>query len=497
MNFNSIEFLIFFPVVCLCYYIIPHKIRYIFLLFCSYFFYMCWNPEYAILLFISTLITWLSGLLLEKMSQITNERKKQILRKACVLVSFVSNLGILFFFKYYHYAESILSKISAVTGMGIQIPAIDVILPVGISFYTFQALSYTMDVYRGEIYAEKNILKYALFVSFFPQLVAGPIERSKNLLKQISTKHEFQVDAVRSGLLLMLYGFFQKVVVSEYLSVVVDNVYNTYIERSGFQLLVATVFFAFQIYCDFAGYSNIAIGAAQVMGFQLMENFNAPYLSQSVAEFWRRWHISLSTWFRDYLYIPLGGSRKGIVRKQINRLIVFGVSGLWHGASGHFVIWGLMNGVYQIIGDLLTPLRRKTKQILHVKENEFSHKALKTLSTFVMIDISWIFFRATMGQGVAILKSITQFWKPGWFQWGVNLNVKQLSDGRIWIVLFALMILIGADICKYIGFQVSTFIMKQGIWFRWMIYLAAIFGVLIYGIYGPAYSASEFIYFQF
>lgn len=458
---------------------------------------MCWNPEYAILLFISTLITWLSGLLLEKMSQITNERKKQILRKACVLVSFVSNLGILFFFKYYHYAESILSKISAVTGMGIQIPAIDVILPVGISFYTFQALSYTMDVYRGEIYAEKNILKYALFVSFFPQLVAGPIERSKNLLKQISTKHEFQVDAVRSGLLLMLYGFFQKVVVSEYLSVVVDNVYNTYIERSGFQLLVATVFFAFQIYCDFAGYSNIAIGAAQVMGFQLMENFNAPYLSQSVAEFWRRWHISLSTWFRDYLYIPLGGSRKGIVRKQINRLIVFGVSGLWHGASGHFVIWGLMNGVYQIIGDLLTPLRRKTKQILHVKENEFSHKALKTLSTFVMIDISWIFFRATMGQGVAILKSITQFWKPGWFQWGVNLNVMQLSDGRIWIVVFALMILIGADICKYVGFQVSTFIMKQGIWLRWMIYLAAIFGVLIYGIYGPAYSASEFIYFQF
>ena len=458
---------------------------------------MCWNPEYAILLFISTLITWLSGLLLEKMSQITNERKKQILRKACVLVSFVSNLGILFFFKYYHYAESILSKISAVTGMGIQIPAIDVILPVGISFYTFQALSYTMDVYRGEIYAEKNILKYALFVSFFPQLVAGPIERSKNLLKQISTKHEFQVDAVRSGLLLMLYGFFQKVVVSEYLSVVVDNVYNTYIERSGFQLLVATVFFAFQIYCDFAGYSNIAIGAAQVMGFQLMENFNAPYLSQSVAEFWRRWHISLSTWFRDYLYIPLGGSRKGIVRKQINRLIVFGVSGLWHGASGHFVIWGLMNGVYQIIGDLLTPLRKKTKQIFHVKENEFSHKVLKTLSTFALIDLSWIFFRATMGQGVAILKSITQFWKPGWFQWGVNLNVMQLSDGRIWIVLFALMILIGADICKYVGFQVSTFIMKQGIWLRWMIYLAAIFGVLIYGIYGPAYSASEFIYFQF
>lgn len=458
---------------------------------------MCWNPEYAILLFISTLITWLSGLLLEKMSQITNERKKQILRKACVLVSFVSNLGILFFFKYYHYAESILSKISAVTGMGIQIPAIDVILPVGISFYTFQALSYTMDVYRGEIYAEKNILKYALFVSFFPQLVAGPIERSKNLLKQISTKHEFQVDAVRSGLLLMLYGFFQKVVVSEYLSVVVDNVYNTYIERSGFQLLVATVFFAFQIYCDFAGYSNIAIGAAQVMGFQLMENFNAPYLSQSVAEFWRRWHISLSTWFRDYLYIPLGGSRKGIVRKQINRLIVFGVSGLWHGASGHFVIWGLMNGVYQIIGDLLTPLRKKTKQIFHVKENEFSHKVLKTLSTFALIDLSWIFFRATMGQGVAILKSITQFWKPGWFQWGVNLNVMQLSDGRIWIVVFALMILIGADICKYVGFQVSTFIMKQGIWLRWMIYLAAIFGVLIYGIYGPAYSASEFIYFQF
>ena len=258
----------------------------------------------------------------------------------------------------------------------------------GISFYTFQALSYTMDVYRKDIYAEHNFFKYALFVSFFPQLVAGPIERSKNLLIQINEKHKFDFERVRSGLLLMLYGYFQKVVLAEYLALVVDSVYNTYSERTGFQLLVATICFAFQIYCDFGSYSNIAVGSARIMGFRLMENFNTPYFAVSVSDFWRRWHISLSTWFRDYLYIPLGGNRKGKVRKWMNQMIVFLVSGLWHGASWHFVIWGGMNGAYQVVGEWMRPYKEKAVKMLKIDTAAPSHKLLKMLVTFGLVDIS-------------------------------------------------------------------------------------------------------------
>ena len=333
MLFNSLEFLLFFPAVCLCYYVIPYRVRYLFLLACSYFFYMCWNPQYALLMLTSTVITYASGLLIDSADKVTDEKQRIRRKKLYVALSFVSNLAILFFFKYFDFAADSVVRILSMAGIEARVPAFDVILPVGISFYTFQALSYTVDVYRKDIYAERNFLKYALFVSFFPQLVAGPIERSKNLLIQINEKHKFEFERVRSGLLLMLYGYFQKVVLAEYLAVVVDSVYNTYTERTGFQLMIATIFFAFQIYCDFGSYSNIAIGAAKVMGFRLMENFNTPYFAVSVADFWRRWHISLSTWFRDYLYVPLGGNRRGRVRKWFNLMVVFLASGLWHGAS--------------------------------------------------------------------------------------------------------------------------------------------------------------------
>ena len=259
MLFHSLEFLLFFPAVCLCYFIIPHKVRYLFLLACSYFFYMCWNPEYALLMLTSTVITYASGLLIASAEKLEDERRRLRRKKLYVALSFTSNLLILFFFKYYGFAAATLTKLLGSFGVGVSIPAFDVILPVGISFYTFQALSYTMDVYRREIYAERNFFKYALFVSFFPQLVAGPIERSKNLLIQINEKHRFEFERVRSGLLLMLYGYFQKVVLSEYLGMVVDSVYNSFAERTGFQLLVATVCFALQIYCDFGSYSNIAL----------------------------------------------------------------------------------------------------------------------------------------------------------------------------------------------------------------------------------------------
>lgn len=343
MLFNSYNFLIFFPIVTLIYYLIPQKIKYIWLLLASYYFYMCWNAKYVLILLFSTTITYVSGLLITRANKCKEEHKKIKMKKIFVALSFIINLAILFLFKYFDFAIDNVNRVLSHFSMQIINPSFDVILPVGISFYIFQALSYTVDVYRNDVKAEKNFLKYALFVSFFPQLVAGPIERSKNLLKQVHEKHYFDGQRVKDGLLLMIWGGFQKIVIADRVAIVVDTVFNNFPQYGGMYIVVAAILFAFQIYCDFSGYSIIAIGAAKVMGFELMENFNAPYMSMSVAEFWRRWHISLSSWFRDYLYIPLGGNRKGKLRKYINLMIVFIVSGLWHGAQWSFIVWGALN----------------------------------------------------------------------------------------------------------------------------------------------------------
>lgn len=466
---------------------------------CSYFFYMCWNPEYALLMLTSTVITYASGLLIASADKIGDEEKCRRRKKLYVALSFTSNLLILFFFKYYGFAALTATRILGKIGISVSIPAFDVILPVGISFYTFQALSYTVDVYRKEIYAERNFFKYALFVSFFPQLVAGPIERSKNLLVQINERHEFNFERVRSGFLLMLYGYFQKIVLSEYLGIVVDSVYNNYANRTGFQLVVATVCFAFQIYCDFGSYSNIAIGAARVMGFRIMENFNTPYFAVSVADFWRRWHISLSTWFRDYLYIPLGGNRKGRSRKWFNLMVVFTISGLWHGASWHFVMWGMLNGAYQVLGEWLKPIREKIMLVLRVDKTAFSHRLGQMLTTFFLVDLSWIFFRAeSLRKGLYILKKmfVNEPLNP-WLTWENNLNAMGLTLATRNLLIVSLFIMFVVDLCKYNGIHLISWVTKQGVWFRWLVYYAAIFGVLIFGVYGPGYDANAFIYFQF
>jgi len=343
MLFNSYDFLIFFPIVTLIYFLIPHKVRYIWLLITSYYFYMCWNAKYALILLFSTTITYVAGLLIEKANKIKDEKRSKKWKKVFVTISFVINLLILFLFKYFDFAVENINSILILFNMKVLSPSFDVVLPVGISFYIFQALSYTVDVYRKDVHVEKNFFKYALFVSFFPQLVAGPIERSKNLLKQIHERHYFDGQRVKDGLLLMIWGGFQKIVIADRVAIVVNTVFNNFPEYGGMYIVVAAILFAIQIYCDFAGYSTIAMGSAKVMGFELMENFNAPYFSTSVSEFWRRWHISLSSWFKDYLYIPLGGNRKGKTRKYINLMIVFIVSGLWHGAQWSFVIWGALN----------------------------------------------------------------------------------------------------------------------------------------------------------
>ncbi len=345
MLFNSIEFLMFFPVVLLIYYAIPNKFKQLWLLLSSYYFYMAWSVKYVLLILSSTIITFTSGLLLESVEKrraITrfSKNKKKYFKNRIVAFSFIINLGILVFFKYSNFLIDILQYAFEVIGIKLFIPSFDIILPVGISFYTFQALSYTMDVYRGEISAERNFVRYALFVSFFPQLVAGPIERSGNLLKQLSSLKKFSFENAREGLILMLWGYFLKIVLADRIAIFVDFVYGDITKHGGYFLVIATILFAVQIYCDFYGYSVIAMGSAKILGIRLMENFDAPYLSTSVGEFWRKWHISLTSWFKDYLYIPLGGNRKGKSRKLLNKLLVFIVSGIWHGAEITFVVWG-------------------------------------------------------------------------------------------------------------------------------------------------------------
>lgn len=312
----------------------PHKYRWAWLLAASYYFYMNWNPAYAILIFGSTIITYLCSLLLEKYQ--TDRGKKRLF----LTISLIINFGILFLFKYFNFVNETMFSVMEYLGVRWAVPNLDILLPVGISFYTFQAVGYTIDVYRGQLKAERHFGIYALFVSFFPQLVAGPIERASNLLPQFREKHVFNTSMAIDGLKLMLWGYFMKVVVADRLAVYVDAVYNNVDQHNGTSLLLASILFSFQIYGDFGGYSLIAIGAAKIMGFRLMTNFKRPYFATSIKAFWSRWHISLSTWFKDYLYIPLGGNRVSRKRHYYNLFVTFLVSGVWHGANMTFVIWG-------------------------------------------------------------------------------------------------------------------------------------------------------------
>lgn len=498
MLFNSLDFMIFFPVVTLIYFVIPNKIKYLWLLVSSYYFYMCWNAKYALLILFSTIITYLSGIIMDYIKKRNLEEKKKITyKKLTVASSFIINLGILFFFKYYNFAFSILSRAFAQINVQLQVPVFDVMLPVGISFYTFQALSYTMDVYREDIYAEKNFFRYALFVSFFPQLVAGPIERSKNLLKQLAVPQKFNFENARIGILYMIWGFFLKMVLADRIAIFVDTVYGNTAEFAGAYLIVATVLFAVQIYCDFSGYSIIAMGAAKILGINLMENFDAPYLSTSVSAFWRRWHISLTSWFKDYLYIPLGGSRKGKFRKYANKMIVFLVSGLWHGASISFVVWGGLNGLYQIIEEISKPLRDGFAKLININRNSAGHKMFQMMVTFVLVDFSWIFFRASgFRQGVEIVKSIFTVYNP-WVIFDGSLYLCGLDAHNFYLMIICIGILVFADICKRKNIDLIKVISQQDWWIRSIVIAVSISFILLFGKWGPSFDQASFIYFQF
>ncbi len=496
MLFNSLSFLIFFPIVLLIYFVIPKKIRYIWLLVTSYFFYMCWNAQYALLLLFSTVVTYLSGLLLY------HWKDGRIGRKLVVAVSLIINLGILFVFKYLDFAMDTLQSIGARIGVTIAEPAFSLLLPVGISFYVFQAVGYMIDIYRGKLEPEKNFLRYALFVSFFPQLVAGPIERSTKLLPQLQQMEHIRLwnrDRIRDGALVMLYGYVLKMVLADRAALLVDTVFdvNYYAQYVGITAWVGAILFSLQIYCDFAGYTYIARGAAKIMGFDLMENFNTPYLATSIKDFWDRWHISLTSWFRDYLYFPLGGSRKGVVRKYLNIMIVFTVSGLWHGASWHYVVWGVLHGVMRVFGEVTRKLREKLASLFGVKTDVLSYKLFQMLVTFVLVTLAWVFFRAeSVGQAVHIIKNMFTAWNPWVLFDGMLLGIG--LDAKDWnVLLVTILLLFVVEWFKYNKVSPVEVFAKQNLLFQWLFFYIGILAVVVFGVYGPAYNAAQFIYFQF
>lgn len=496
MLFNSFSFLVFFPIVLAVYFIIPKKIRYIWLLAASYYFYMCWNPKYVLLLLLSTGVTYLGSLLLEKCEDRIGWKK------TVVAISLLVNFGILFLFKYLNFAVDSLQKILVKTGITLAEPGFNLLLPVGISFYIFQAVGYLVDVYRGKLKPEKNFLRYALFVSFFPQLVAGPIERSTNLLLQMKKLDKIKLwdgDRVRDGAIVMLYGYILKMIIADRAAILVNTVYNVnyYSQYKGITVWVAAILFSIQIYCDFAGYTYIAIGASKVMGFQLMNNFNTPYLATSIKDFWDRWHISLTSWFRDYLYFPLGGSRKGVVRKYINIMVVFTLSGLWHGASWHYVAWGVLHGVMRVAGELTQKVRARLWTFLKVRTEVSSFKLCQILSTFVLVTIAWVLFRAeSITQAGDVIVSMFTHWNPWVLLDGSLLGLG--LDGKDWIVLLTAMIFMAVIECFHYNKVplVSTFA-KQNVLLQMLVFYLGIFAVVLLGVYGPIYDATQFIYFQF
>lgn len=471
MQLVSFGFLIFLPVVAAVNFLFPRKFRYIWLLFTSMAFYVSIDARYTVVLIISILSTYLAGLLIDKNRD--NKGMKTGIFVACLLINVLLLLG----FK----------------GTGLLAGA-SIAAPIGISFYCLKAISYLIDVQRGDIKAEKNLALYALYVSFFTQVVSGPIERAGNMLSQFLYPVTVDYDRLRDGFLQMLWGYFLKLVMADRMAIFVNSVYAS--PEPGTITFLGTLFYTMEIYCDFGGYSHIAIGAARVLGIDVMKNFDSPYLSGSIAEFWRRWHISLSSWLRDYVYIPLGGNRKGVVRKYINVIIVFAVSGIWHGMGLTFMVWGLLHGIYQVIGFVLKPVRDWGVKLFGVDRNSFSHRFLKVAVTFLLVNFAWIFFRAeSIPKAFEVIRASLEF--TPWVLTDGSLFKQGLNEANMFLLFVGMVILISADIACYKGIVLREKILGLGAGFRWIIVAAAILIVLLCGIWGPGYDAASFIYQQF
>ncbi len=490
MNFNSWQFLIFLPIVVLLYWILPKKFRWVMLLLASYIFYMCWNPWLIFLILFTTIVSYVSGILMNKY-----DSKK--VKKACLIITIASCLGVLFFFKYFLFAVNSIINLINLGGKNVAEFSLNLILPVGISFYTFQTLSYVIDVYRGKIKAERHFGYYALFVTFFPQLVAGPIERPENLIPQLKQERKFDKKDLSDGFRIAIVGFFKKVVIADGVATIVNSVYNDIGAATGLTVIVATVLFAIQIYCDFSGYTDIAIGVARMMGIKLCDNFNQPYLATSIRDFWRRWHISLTSWFTDYVYIPLGRNRCKAWRWALNVMIVFLLSGLWHGASWTFVLWGAIHGVYQIIGKLKNVGLKKLESNGKIKLiDNTATLCFKRVVTFALVCFAWIFFRANSISdcGVAIAKIFTD-WS------GSVAALLNIGVNATYVIRIALMCGILAFANNVIKADAEDGVKLSGgtLATRYVTYGLMILAIVVawISIYVTGSGASSFIYFQF
>jgi len=478
MLFNSISFLLFFPVVTALYFLLPHRWRWSLLLAASSAFYMAFVPAYILILLFTIVVDYFAGRLLES----AQGRRRVVYLTA----SLIANIGVLAFFKYYDFLALNISALNALLGLQVDLPLLQIVLPIGLSFHTFQAMSYTIEVYRGHQKAERHFGIYALYVMFYPQLVAGPIERPQNLLHQFREEHRFDYQRVTDGLKQMALGMFKKVVIADHLATEVNRVYDDPSHYHGLALIVATIFFSFQIFYDFSGYSDIARGSAQVMGFTLMKNFDNPYASSSISEFWRRWHISLSTWFRDYLYIPLGGSRTSAGRRYSNLMIVFVLSGLWHGANWTYVVWGALHGVYLVFGVATQPLRRRLG---------FARKnAASVVVVFALAALAWVFFRANnVSDAFYIVSHMTT---------GLGGDLEALLSGSGFQGFTS-----GAVFYRLLAIGVMLYLERvdatHGIFrltarlpgfLRFSVYFFLVYSCVFMGLFG---ATQQFIYFQF
>ncbi len=484
MNFNSFEYLLFLPITVILYFILPKRIKNPMLLAASYLFYMRFSPVYALLMLFSTAVTFLCSILVD--------REALGKRKLWVAASLIINLAILFFFKYYNFAATSVTELFSFIGLGARVPTLNILLPVGISFYTFQALGYTIDVYRKSVPCEKNFIDYALFVSFFPQLVAGPIERTGNIVPQLKGTHKFRFANLRDGFLLILWGLMKKMVIADNLAVVVNNVYNNPTAHTGVQLAFATVCFAFQIYCDFSAYTDIARGSAKIIGIDLTMNFKCPYAADSIKDFWRRWHISLSSWFKDYLYFPLGGSRVSKGRHIFNIMTVFFISGIWHGAAFTYIIWGVLHGLYQAVGILTTPLRERFYKLVSPKNPVL--KGFKIAGTFCLVCLAWILFRAnSLHDAFYIIGKIFSAPLDGIFP--LAFGTLGLTTKALCAVFIFVLILMVVDILN-LKYPVAK-VIGNTVFVKYIFFFLLLINIIIFGCYGEGFDPQEFVYFQF
>lgn len=489
MIFNSPSFVVFFICVLLVNYIIPKRFRYVYLTLTSLVF-ICFFNAKALVSFLPvtaflTFFSFFGAIFLEK------RRRRAVLFSLLGLVA-----AILLVYKCTDWGTLLLRKLLPLSGVDKDFSAMSFPFPIGLSYITFQVISYLADVYKGKIQAQRNFVKFSLYIVFFTKLVAGPIERADSFFKQLDFKEKFDIKNIQSGLLYMLYGFFMKMVVADRAAIFVNAVFDDFRNQGGWILAAAVVLYSIQIYADFAGYSLIAFGASRTLGIRINQNFYQPYFAKSVGEFWKRWHISLSSWLKDYIYIPLGGSRKGTLRTYVNLMATFLVSGFWHGSSLNFVAWGGLHGLYQILGRLLKPARDKAKLALKINTEVFSWRLLQRIVTCALVAFAWIFFRAgNLQESLLFIKRMAAGGGIGELMDGALFNFG-LSQKEWLVFAFALAMTLLVD-CLREKTDLADNFLRQNSAFKWICSILFALFIIVFGVYGGGYNAADFVYFKF